>query len=55
MTMAQPAEADGVTAEVLDLVPELRQDFVRRDIEGECVVWSPLGKNSAAKYSAVNE
>ena len=39
------ASADGrpgVTTEVLDLVPELRTDFERRDIGGECVVWSPL-------------
>ena len=30
-----------MTTDVGDLVPELRPDFVRRDVDGECVVWSP--------------
>jgi hypothetical protein len=31
-----------VATEVLDFVPELRSDFVRHDIAGESVVWSPI-------------
>jgi hypothetical protein len=42
MTTAQPTEGHGITTEVLDLVPQLRPDFVRRDIATESVVWSPL-------------
>jgi hypothetical protein len=42
MTTARPTEGGEVTTEVLDLVPELRPDFVRRDLGAESVVWSPL-------------
>jgi len=41
VTTAQPTEGDRVMTEVLDFVPELRPDFVRRDIGAESVVWSP--------------
>ena len=33
--------------EVTSRVPELRTDYVRRDIEGECVVWSPVAPEPA--------
>ena len=33
--------------DVADLVPELRPDYVRREIDGECIVWSPLATQPA--------
>ena len=37
-----------ITAEVLDLVPELRADFERRDLGAESVVWSALAPTPTA-------
>jgi hypothetical protein len=31
-----------MTVELGNFVPELRTDFERRDLDGECVVWSPI-------------
>ena len=48
MTSAQPQAEGGITAEVLDLVPELRTDFERRDLGAESVVWSALAPTPTA-------
>jgi hypothetical protein len=37
-----------VTTDVLELVPEPRTDFERRDIDSECVVWSSLASEPTA-------
>jgi hypothetical protein len=33
--------------DVMNRVPELRRDYVRRDIAGECIVWSPVAAEPA--------
>jgi hypothetical protein len=41
MTRAEPFDGQTASADVLGFVPELRTDFARQDVAGECVVWSP--------------
>ena len=48
MTSAQPQAEGAIKAEVLDLVPELRTDFERRDLGAESVVWSALAPTPTA-------
>ena len=33
--------------DVMNSVPELRTDYVRRDVAGECIVWSPVAAEPA--------
>jgi hypothetical protein len=33
--------------DVTNVVPELRTDYLRRDVDGECLVWSPLAAEPA--------
>ena len=33
--------------DVTNLVPELHTDYVRREVDGECVVWSPRAAEPA--------
>jgi hypothetical protein len=47
MTSAQPTDGHSVTIDLVDFVPELRTDFVRRDVGGECIAWSPLAAEPA--------
>jgi hypothetical protein len=41
MTGAEPA-GEQARPNALDFVPELRNDFVRRTVSDECLVWSPV-------------
>jgi hypothetical protein len=43
----QPTDGPGAVPDLLHFVPELRTDFVRRDVGDECVVWSSLSGEPA--------
>jgi hypothetical protein len=47
VTTAEPAEGTEIP-DALDFVPVLRTDFVRRDLAGESVVWSPIAPDPVA-------
>jgi len=33
--------------DVTDVVPQLRTEYLRRDVDGECLVWSPVAAEPA--------